>query len=91
MEQDTLRRRLVESVVERSLRGIRTDPERSLRKLVDLGTTWPRDRASSSFLPRYSAFWPGRAVPTTVWPRIWPPRWTRPGSRPLGSIWAGTG
>lgn len=51
MEQDTLRRRLVESVVERSLRSIRTDPERSLRKLVDLG----RDLAQGPGQQRFFA------------------------------------
>lgn len=37
MEQDALRRLLLERVVEHSVRSIRSDPERALRKLVDLG------------------------------------------------------
>lgn len=50
MEQDTLRRLLLESVVDRGLRSMRSDPERSLRKLVDLGRDLAAGPGQKQFL-----------------------------------------
>ena len=45
MESRALSRAMVESVVDRSLREIVSDPDRSLRKLVDLGNLLARGRS----------------------------------------------
>lgn len=51
MESRALSRAMVESVVDRSLREIVSDPDRSLRKLVDLGNLLARGRSQKeSFL-----------------------------------------
>ncbi len=50
MEQDTLRRLLLESVVDRGIRSIRSDPERGLRKLVDLGRDLAAGPGQKQFL-----------------------------------------
>ena len=45
MESRALSRAMVESVVDRSLREIVSDPDRSLRKLVDLGNLLAHGRS----------------------------------------------
>ena len=48
MESRALSRAMVESVVDRSLREIVSDPDRSLRKLVDLGNLLGSSSSSRS-------------------------------------------
>lgn len=50
MESRALSRAMVESVVDRSLREIVSDPDRSLRKLVDLGNLLARGALSKGVL-----------------------------------------
>ncbi|WP_419020059.1 hypothetical protein [Intestinimonas butyriciproducens] len=60
MESRALSRAMVESVVDRSLREIVSDPDRSLRKLVDLGNLLARGRSqkeSFSLLSRVLSMW----------------------------------
>lgn len=50
MERDTVQRLLLENVVERGLRNMRSDPERTLRKLVDLGRDLAAGPGQKQFL-----------------------------------------
>ena len=48
MDRDILTRTITESVVDRCIREIEEDPKRSVRKLVDLGGSWPGGASSGS-------------------------------------------
>ena len=78
-----LHRDLVEATVRRVLAGVRTDPERELRKLVDLGadvgssagslpppSTCSRTRTAAT-MPSPGSSSPG-PTSTALWPSAWP-------------------
>ena len=81
-----LHRDLVEATVRRVLAGVRTDPERELRKLVDLGADVSRGRFQRRFLTAAqhlledpdSSYYAiarellSRPTSTALWPSAWP-------------------
>ena len=49
MQQDALKRLIVESVAERGISAVKEDPKRSIRKLVDLGQEFAKGRFQKQF------------------------------------------
>ena len=49
MQQDALKRLIVESVAERGISSVKEDPKRSIRKLVDLGQEFAKGRFQKDF------------------------------------------
>ena len=49
MQQDALKRLIVESVAERGISSVKEDPKRSIRKLVDLGQEFAKGRFQKQF------------------------------------------
>lgn len=49
MRQEEMKRLIVESVAERGINSVREDPERSVRKLVDLGQDFSKGRFQKQF------------------------------------------
>ena len=72
---NTIARTLIQTVVRQKLNAIKSDPERSLRNLVDMGLSFAVGGSRSAFCSRPSTLYRMKTAPITASSTIWRCMW----------------